>query len=804
MRKLIRFIIQNEIHDKQSKQQNSRKALLLLALILPFSVLAQNNKQNIRGIITDKLSMAPINGATVAILNDTSTGVVLSDRDGKYVLSNIAPGRYEIRVTNEGYKVANLQNVVVSSGKETILDFSIEESFKRLKEVVIKASNKSGPINKLATVSARTFSMEEVNRYAGGRSDPARLVANYAGVSAPDDSRNDIVIRGNSPVGVQWRIDGMTVTNPNHFATVGTTGGAVSALNTNMLRSSDFFTSAFPAEYGNATAGVFDLGFRNGNTAKREHTLQLGLVTGLEGMTEGPISKNSNASYLVAYRQSVAFLASTFGINIGTAATPSYKDLSFKVNSGTTRLGTFSLYGILANSSIAITGGKTGNLYAPPDNTDLYSAIGIIGIKHVKILNRNSYISSSVGVNYSKNTQQQSSADSNNASLLKEDEQVIQTAYVASVAYNTKVNSRLFFKFGIQDQLINLDLYYRLRRNTPDWIQIWDNNNSTHLAQTYAHMKYNISDKLMANVGLQAQKLFLNSNSTAVEPRIALKYDVSNKSSFSVGFGLHSQMQPVNIYFNRIQNATTNTNIDLGFTKSQHYVLGYDWQPLKDWRIKAEIYYQHLYNVPVDSFESSYSMLNTGSSFKPDLSVNLINEGTGRNYGAELTIEKFFSNSFYGLFTSSIYESKYTGSDGVEHNTAFNGKYVYNILLGKEIKTGKDRRNKFTTDVKFTNAGGRAYTPIDLVASQIAGNTVLQSSDYAFSSSYDAYMRLDFKLGFVLNSKRKKLSQTFTLDLQNVTNNNNIFSQDYDNGSKSINTTYQLGFFPNFIYKLQF
>ena len=263
-------------------------------------------------------------------------------------------------------------------------------------------------------------------------------------------------------------------------------------------------------------------------------------------------------------------------------------------------------------------------------------------------------------------------------------------------------------------------------------------------------------------------------------------------------------MQPVNIYFNQIQNATTNTNNDLGFTKSQHYVLGYDWQPSKDWRMKVELYYQHLYNVPVDSFESSYSMLNTGSSFKPDLSVNLINEGTGRNYGAELTVEKFFSKGYYGLFTSSIYESKYKGSDGVEHNTAFNGKYVYNVLIGKEIKTGKDRRNKFTTDVKFTNAGGRAYTPIDLAASQLAGNTVLESSDYAYSSSYDAYMRLDVKLGFVLNSKRKKLSQTFSLDLQNVTNNSNVFSQSYDNGSKSINTTYQLGFFPNFIYKLQF
>jgi hypothetical protein len=777
--------------------------ILLILGFMPLSLMAQSNKQNIRGAVVDKLSLTPIAGAVVLVTNDTAGHTVYTDSVGRYVLSNMAPGRYELRVTNGGYKTADLSNVIVTSGKETILDVSIEESFKRLKEVVVKGSGKAGAINKLATVSARTFSMEEVNRYAGGRSDPARLVANFAGVSAPDDSRNDIVIRGNSPVGVLWRIDGMNVTNPNHFATVGTTGGAVSALNTNMLKNSDFFTSAFPAEYGNAVAGVFDLGFRSGNTEKREHTLQVGLITGLEGMSEGPIGKGSGASYLVAYRQSVAFLASTFGINIGTSATPSYRDLSFKINSGNTKLGTFSLFGILANSSIAITGGKTGSLYAPPDNTDLYSAIGIIGLKHVKILNPKSYITSSLGINYSKNTQEQSTADTNNASRSIEDEQVTQNAYVASVAYNHKVNSRLFFKVGIQDQLINLDLYYRIRRNMPDWLQIWDNNSSTHLAQVYGHMKYNINEKLTANVGLNAQKLFLNTKSISLEPRVGLKYDVGTKSSFSVGFGLHSQMQPVNIYYNQRENATTtNTNKDLGFTKSQHYVLGYDWQPFKNWRLKAEVYYQYLYDVPVDSFSSNYSMLNTGSSFKPDLSVNLQNNGTGTNYGAELTIEKFFSNGYYGLFTSSVYESKYKGSDGVEHNTAFNGKYVYNVLVGKEFRVGADKRNKFTTDLKYTNAGGRYHTPIDLAASQQVGNTVLTSD--AYSASYDNYMRLDFKVSFALNSKSRKLSQTFSLDLQNVTNHQNVFSQSYDNGSKSLKTSYQLGFFPNFIYRLQF
>ena len=219
---------------------------------------AQNNKQNIRGNITDKLSHSPIIGATVQIQNNFEKTGTQTDVNGQYVLLNLAPNRYEIKVSYVGYKEVVVPNVVVTSGKEVILDVTMEEDLRLLNEVVVKASNKANTVNKLASISARTFSMEEVNRYAGGRSDPARLAANFAGVSAPDDSRNDIVIRGNSPVGVLWRIDGMNVTNPNHFASVGTTGGAVSALNTNLLKSSDFFTSAWPAEYGNAISGVFE------------------------------------------------------------------------------------------------------------------------------------------------------------------------------------------------------------------------------------------------------------------------------------------------------------------------------------------------------------------------------------------------------------------------------------------------------------------------------------------------------------------------------------------------------------------
>ena len=765
---------------------------------------AQNNKQNIRGVVLDKLSQTPIIGATIAVQN--STKQVQTDNSGNYLLTDMAPDRYEIKVSFSGYKEVIIPNVIVTSGKEVILDITMEDEFNKLNEVVVKASNKAGTINKLASVSARTFSMEEVNRFAGGRSDVARLAANFAGVSTPDDSRNDIVIRGNSPVGVLWRIDGMNVTNPNHFASVGTTGGAVSALNTNLLKNSDFFTSAFPAEYGNANSGVFDIGFRNGNSKKRETTVQLGVITGLEATTEGPINKEKGSSYLVGYRYSLAGVAQAAGVDIGTTATPTYQDLTFKLNGGTTKFGKFSLFGILASSTINIDGGNSNTLYGNGNQVDFASKIGILGLNHFKQINSKSYMSSTIGLNYTNNTINSYDFDrATSTSFTKEMSDVGKTGYNFSTTYNLKINSKVFFKAGIQDELMGLDLFYKTKQNSNDaWKQIWDTNSYTNLAQAFVHGKFNLSDQLTLNAGLHSQKFFLN-ESFSIEPRLGLKYAINSQSSFNLGYGLHSQMQPINVYFLQTQNqdgSYSYNNKNLDFTKSQHFVLGYDLQPLKDWRLKTEIYYQQLSNVPVNTFSSSYSMLNTGSSFKTELEDNLTNTGTGKNYGAEVTIEKFFSNGYYGLFTSSLYSSKYKGSDGIERNTAFNGKYVFNILGGKEWKVGSENRNKFATDIKFTNAGGRAYTPIDLTASQSLNREVVSSD--AYSANYTNYFRLDVKGTYTINSKNKQLSQSFSLDLQNVSNHKNMFSQSYDNQRQNVSTTYQLGFFPNFIYKLQF
>jgi len=777
---------------------------LVLFFLWPSILFAQSNHQTIRGTVVDKFSRFPLSGAIIQI--DSSDVYAVSDSLGNFSISNAGPGRYNLKCLFMGYGDLQIPNVIITSGKEVVLDFEMIEVYNPIGEVVIQSSNKSGTLNNLASVSARTFSMEEVNRFAGGRSDVARLVANLAGVSAPDDSRNDIVIRGNSPVGVLWRIDGMSVTNPNHFASVGTTGGAVSALNTNLLKNSDFFTSAFPAEYGNATSGVFDIGFRNGNNKTRETTFQVGVVTGIEATTEGPFSKKSNASYLIGYRYSLAGMAQNLGVNIGTSATPTYQDLSFKINGGTTKMGKFSLFGILAKSTINIGGGSQNTLYGNGNKVDFGSEIGIVGMNHFKQINKKSFVSSVIGLNYSSADQTGYDFDfPTNQSFIKEVNNVVKQSLNFSSAYHLKVNSKVFLKVGIQEEQIGLNLFYKAKNRIDEsYTQIWDYESSTQIAQAFVHLKFNPTEKITINSGVHTQMFFLN-NSKSVEPRLGMVFYISKNSTLNFGYGLHAQMQPINVYFLQSTDAAGNvtySNKDLDFTKSHHFVVGYNIQPFTNWRVKAEAYYQSIFNVPVNTYSSSYSMLNTGSTFKADLQDSLFNKGTGENYGVELTIERFFSKGIYAMCTSSIYKSLYVGSDGVERNTAFNGRYVFNCLAGKEWAVGANGQNKFSVDCKFTNAGGRAFTSIDLTASNLMNREVLSSN--AYNSYYSNYYRLDFKLGYTVNSNSKKVSQSISLDLQNVTNHKNVFSQSYDNRMQAVSSTYQLGFFPNVVYKIQF
>jgi len=789
--------------------------LVKLFLILILSVVglgfAQDNAYTgaISGQILDVESKAPLAYATVKVLKDTTViGGAYTDEAGRFVVEGIPLGRVTLVVGYLGYEPAVRQNLLVTSGKDLILEIEMQESLLQTEAVQIKGvADKGQALNTMSTVSARTMSMEEANRYAGSLSDPSRMAQNFAGVQSGEDSRNDIIVRGNAPTAVLWRLEGVDIPSPNHFGSQGANGGPVSMLNNNTLANSDFFTGAFPAEYSNANAAAFDLRLRNGNTRKRESMFQLGF-NGVELMSEGPFSKSGNSSYLASYRYSTLAAFDAIGIQWpGVLGIPFYQDFSFKLNFNKTPIGRISAFGVIGASSIA-------NLESDLDKSEFeseedldyqdnysYARMGVVGIQDVLFLDDKSFLQTTVAFSQQNRRNTEDSLNLNQDAFFTGREEATENKATLAMVYNRKINTRHSIRGGFLLDHIMVDyLDSTYLQDTRTWYVNRDVNDQTQLIRPYVQWQWRLGEKWTVNTGVNAMMLTLD-NQTAIEPRAGLRYQLTPKSSLSAAYGMHHQMQPLQMYY--FENAEgVATNKDLDFTRSQHYVLGYDWTPLSNFRVKLEGYYQYLDQIPVDPTSSSFSMVNFGLNFD-DLprTDNLVNNGTGSNYGLELTLEKFLSKGYYFLITGSFYNSEYTPSDGKTYSTAYNNNYVINALTGVERPVGKKKVNTVFADLRISTAGGRRYTPLDLEVSRAQKTTVLQD-DKAYTKQARAYFRPDIKVGYRLNGR--KISHEFGLQVLNFTGTENI--QDLSFNKRTLNRVelLQVGFFPVIQYKVNF
>lgn len=783
------------------------KFLTALLLIFFTSVFAQNLTQTVRGTVIDKQTMQPVIGAKVIVVDSDPLIGSVTDLDGSFRLQNVPLGRQTIRISFVGYETVTLSNLDIS-GKEIVLQIEMIESVNSLNEVEVTAEKKGETVNKMANVSIRSFSVEESNRFAGAHNDVARMAQNYAGVQGTNDSRNDIVIRGNSPSGVLFRMEGIDIPNPNHFARFGTTGGPISMLNNNVLSNSDFLTGAFPAEYGNANAGVFDLKMRTGNNEQHEFMFQFGF-NGAELMAEGPFSDSSKASYLLSYRYSTLFIFQYLGINIGTSAAPDYQDLSFKLNfpskNGTTSI--FGIGGISVVSLKAEDAADSSDLFALDySNTYYKSNVGAVGITHKQRIGNSSFLNISAGLQTSLNFILNDTVDLNyenpfrtfvsNSTISKQ---------TSDIYYNKKISSQHTFKIGLHNDIYFLNLndsFYRTDDSTYDVLRSYKGD--LFLIQPYAQYQIRPSQRVTMNIGVHGQILTLN-NEAIIEPRAGLSWNLSENDRLSFGYGLHSQMQPIEMYFRQIEEngEMINPNKDVKFSKSHHFVVGYQRSFPFGIQAKLETYYQYLYDVPVDSDSSQFSILNFGADFNTALPLNMVNTGKGRNYGVELTVEKFLDKGIYFLITTSVYQSKYTPSDGKEYNTAFNGNFTFNALAGYELrfKPGKKKQCSLTFDVKYTLNGGKRYTEILLAESQLY-NTEIRDVQHTNEMRYPNYTRGDLRVAFKVVGK--KVTQEWAADFQNITNYRNIFWTQYNVNTMQVETTYQTGFLPIGQYRIYF
>jgi len=791
------------------------KYILLAVLTVTGNILlGQTLTQTIRGRVIDKETRVPLPGANVIFLDTAQLLGTATDLDGYFRLKNIPVGRIGIRISYLGYTPVVLQNLNLSSAKEMILNIEMEEEVTKGKVIeIIGKRNKGETLNKMASISAQSFSVEETGRYAGSMNDVARMAANYAGVQGASDWRNDIIIRGNSPGGLLYRLEGVDIPNPNHFSTFGTTGGPISILNNNTLANSDFLTGAFPAEYGNALSGVFDLNLRKGNNEAREFIGQVGF-NGAELLAEGPFTKKHQSAYLASYRYSTMGLFELMGIHFGTKSIPEYQDLTFKL-SFPHKHGETSVFGIGGLSSIALLDSQidsSNNAYGTGTDVRFKTAIGVVGISHTQLLKNNAYLKTVLSTNIFANNIDEdslSTIDRHPVNLFN------RNSYLGKYSLNTFINKKFNTRHILKAGLLADWMFFNLsdssyRASIHQFITQYDYKGNSQFMQAYVEWQFRISNKLILNTGLHSQYFRLN-NDYSIEPRLGLKWYWSDVNTLAIAYGLHSRLQPVPVYFEKKQmpdGSSILPNKNIGMTKSQHFVMGYERLFSASTRFKMEAYYQRLFNVPVDVQANAFSMLNQGANFDINFPDSMVNKGTGKNYGVEFTLERFLTKGFYYLFSLSLFESRYSGSDNIEHSTAFNANYTCNALAGKEfiipLSSGKILRKTQKTlfiDIKATWNGGQRYTPINLALSQQAGYAIYDQNNI-YGKKYKDYLRFDIKTGFRLNAK--KTTQEFTAYLQNVTNRNNIFRQTYNRSSGQLETSYQMGFLPIFQYRIEF
>lgn len=771
---------------------------LILAMV--FGLHAQNFTQTVRGIVTDRVTQAPLSGALVVIAD---TLAIETDSLGHFKFQHVPVGKYNLLISYDGYKMLPMQNIAVNSGKEVVLNIAMEEEITQLETVVVKDKlEKNKPLNSMSTVSTRVFSVEETQKYAAAVNDPARMASAFAGVATTDDGNNGISIRGNSPNGLLWRIEGVDVPNPNHFSNVGTAGGGVSILSAQLLSNSDFSTGAFAAEYGNALSGVFDIRLRKGNNEKREYTLQAGFL-GLDAAIEGPFKKGYEGSYLINYRYSTLGLISKM-VNLFDAKTL-FQDLSYNIYLPTHKYGKFSLFGINGLSSQTTEAQKDTalwNIQFNRMNTQFFANTSANGMTYQTTFNRKLYMKSALVYSSTSNGFDAEELNKSREAHAVYKEKYLQNKVTLNTIFNYKINARNNIRTGFIVNRYGFELVERAFNDSTGKMEEYLNQKgNAYSTQLFGQWQDRISEKLTLNAGLHYLRFFLN-GSQSLEPRASIKYELSPKQSLSFGYGLHSQIQPLGVYFAKVNDPSGNSikpNTKMDLAKAHHAVLGYDRSLNNYMRIKVEGYYQHLFNIGQGIVASeNYSVLNQQGG---NISKALNNGGTGRNYGAELTVEHFMYKNFYLLGSASLYDSKYKGTDGTFHNTRFNGNYTFTLTTGKEFVVSKRKKRMMGLNIKTYYAGGFRRTPMDVATTLQKGEEVYQTSK-AFQDKNPDYFRIDVK--FSMKRNYAHVTTTLALDVQNVTNRQNIGGQYFDETTKEIKYFYQTPLIPVLSYKVEF
>jgi hypothetical protein len=782
--------------------------LALLMICFSVTISGQTYYQRLGGVVIDAESRSPLPGAYLQLETPSKIVIVSADSAGQFRMM-APPGRHTLKISFIGYNTLIIKNIQIGSGKEANIVVELTEAHHQTDEIEVVA--KSGrSINPMAAVSVHTLRSQDASRYAGGYYDPLRMVANFPGVaSGNSDDNNEIVIRGNSPRGLLWRLDGIEIPNPNHLSNgEGGSGGAFSVISTNSLTGFDFFTGAFPAEYGNAYSGVMDLNLRNGNSSKHEYSAGISVV-GAEASAEGPLNKLSGNSWFGNFRYANFDFLTKYGIinkeEVGIV--PSSMDWALKASFKTKKSGTFDFFSVGGSSRVGDVASTDLQLIKSGADKDEYldtHFMAVAGVKHLWILpDSKSYLRTTAGFTIQRDASDNDQVDTLFRKTITYSEKYSYPAFRLSVLFNHKFSVYHSIRVGVNHNQLFGDLFAKRLLSANVYDTLLNTRAGGWYNSYFVQWKYKPVESVEIITGLHLFHTGITSE-FVWEPRLGCVFYLPYNQTISIGSGLHSRLEPLSIYNYRVKTDKTHRseiNSNLKTIKALHFTVGYNKQFGTDWHVGFEAYYQSLFKVPVAvSNLSQYSILNSSYGL-PD--IILVNDGKGENIGIEFTVEKDFTFGYYFLFTASLFDSKYRAPDGKWYNTYFNNNYIYNLTGGKEFAVGRERQNTLGFNFKTMIRGGFRYTPVDQAASIKNKRVVYQISE-TYGERLPAFERVDLGLSYRLNKSGK--AWIFMIDIQNVANRKNIVRNkfSYSSGKITESTSKSIGIVPIPTIKLEF
>ena len=783
---------------RQSSTLNIVVKSLISLVVLFITIPGIAFSQSIRGFVYENTTHTPIDQVNVFIIGDQGTIQLATDLRGTFIYTPDQAGRFDIILSHLNYELVHLQARQLSTSKDLILEIPLTARIRELTEVNIMAPSVRRINNRFYTTSE-----EETRRFPGTFFDPARTATLFPGVFAMNDQANGLIVHGLSPILMTWYLEGVPILNPNHLTNAGTlsdratpSGGGVNILSNQVLSTSNLITGALPPQYGDALSGVMDIQFRPGNVNKPEHTIQAGLL-GLDFATEGRLTKDLNASYLINYRYSTVGLLTLLGIDFGDERI-NFQDLNFNVHFPLSTQGSYvKVFGLAGLNKNDLDGPKGPD--ERMDSRDIsnveYDAGAVVGGVSFQYPMRHGVLKATVVLSYTESDREESRLGSND----------IIDLYSTEHADQTKLSMRADWR-GLRSNRITANGGIGLSTHWIDNIGNYPQSGlfivagRTTLFRPYTQVSYVLTGDVVMRGGLGLS--FVSgvegdepgSSSTMIpEPSLHIYWQAGEKFSIESGYS-YSAIATPQITFLR------SAMVDLDMLRAHTFSFIFRNQIRSSTQLAGIINYYALTHVPtIADVTNGYTVLSeTGYPKQGPYSL----QGKGRAISLALALRQ---DVFHGKFARAgigWVHSTHQGSPGLLLSTAYDIGPWASLAGGKEWTSEKSYGDR----IIGVNGGihwrkGMHDQQIDLEESRDAGYTIYEYEG-DFSIEMEDYVRIDLRV--YMRKEKPDRTTTWSLDVQNLLSRENAFFSLYDPFQDAIRQTKQLGIVPVLSYRVDF